>query len=56
MDKSECEEVIRIGFLNDQVDRRLEAYKRVFDVVITNDGPMDFVLALIHSIEVGHDD
>lgn len=43
-------EILRIGFLNDNVDAKLEAYKKLFDVVITNDGPMDWVLQLINQV------
>ena len=36
------EDIVKIGFLNEGVDENLDDYKRVFDVVILNDGSMDF--------------
>lgn len=35
--------VLKIGFLNSNVDVLYEKYKSVFDVLITNDGPMDYI-------------
>ncbi len=46
----EYDTVIKIGFLNDDVDNNLELYKKTFDVVITNDGPMDFVNELLQKV------
>lgn len=43
-------EVINIGFLNEDVENKLELYKSRFDIVITNDGPMDYVNQLIESL------
>jgi cytosolic 5'-nucleotidase 3 len=42
--------ILRVGFLNESVDAKLENYKKLFDVVITNDGPMDWVLDLINQV------
>lgn len=42
--------ILRIGFLNENVEAKLEAYKKLFDVVVTNDGPMDFVVDLLNEI------
>lgn len=42
--------ILRVGFLNDSVDAKLESYKKLFDVVITNDGPMEWVLNLLHEV------
>ncbi len=36
------EDIVKIGFLNELVDENLDDYMRVFDVVILNDGSMDF--------------
>ena len=36
------EDIVKIGFLNEEVDVNLDNYKKVFDVVILNDGSMDF--------------
>jgi len=37
------ETVLKIGFLNRNIDKLLPEYKSIYDVVITNDGSMDFV-------------
>jgi len=44
------EDIIKIGFLNEEIDERLDDYKRVFDVVILNDGKMDFVNNLLKEL------
>jgi HAD superfamily hydrolase (TIGR01544 family) len=41
---------LRIGFLNDKVDELLEHYKKVFDVVICNDGPMDWPVTFVEEL------
>jgi len=43
-------EILSIGFLNDKIEERLESYRQTFDVVITNDGPFDFIFDLIKEI------
>mmetsp|Transcript_2875 Transcript_2875/g.3634 ORF Transcript_2875/g.3634 Transcript_2875/m.3634 type:complete len:89 (-) Transcript_2875:691-957(-) len=35
--------VLKIGFLNENVEKLLPKYKSIYDVVITNDGSLDFV-------------
>jgi cytosolic 5'-nucleotidase 3 len=42
--------IIRIGFLNENEEELLEQFKDNFDVVILNDGPMDFVNELVKEI------
>ena len=42
--------LISIGFLNDHVDELLGRYQSKFDVVITHDGPMDYVNELLNTI------
>lgn len=49
-DGLECSEVISIGFLNDRINERLEVYKKTFDVVIINDGSMQFPLDFVMQI------
>jgi cytosolic 5'-nucleotidase 3 len=39
--------MIRIGFLNEQVEDKLELYKSKFDVVIINDGSLNYVNRLM---------
>jgi len=41
------EELIKIGFLNYDMDKNLEEYKKVYDVVILNDGSFDYINELI---------
>eukprot|EP00854_Cymbomonas_tetramitiformis_P007218 gene7218-8600_t len=43
-------EVLKVGFLNDSVDKLLPKYTDVFDVIIVNDGSMEFVNDLIREI------
>lgn len=42
--------VLKIGFLNDNVEKNLDAYQQAYDVVILNDGKMDFVNELLKEI------
>lgn len=42
--------LIKIGFLNKETERNLEEYKRNYDVLILNDGSMDYVNNLLNEI------
>jgi cytosolic 5'-nucleotidase 3 len=42
--------LIKIGFLNDENEVPLEEFKKAFDVVILNDGSMDYVNELVKKI------
>lgn len=42
--------LIRIGFLNENAEGNLEKFQKNFDVIVLNDGPMDFVLDLCREI------
>ena len=42
--------LLKIGFLNDNVEKNLDLYKDRFDVVIANDGSMDFVSSILKEI------
>jgi cytosolic 5'-nucleotidase 3 len=42
--------LIKIGFLNDDVEKRLEFYNKVYDVIITDDGDMSEVQKLIEEL------
>lgn len=42
--------IIKIGFLNNDIDKNLELYKSEFDIVITNDGDFEFVNKLIKEL------
>jgi 7-methylguanosine nucleotidase len=39
----EYDNLIKIGFLNEETENNLEAYKRAFDVLILNDASVDFI-------------
>ncbi|MDA3840546.1 MAG: hypothetical protein PF572_05625 [Patescibacteria group bacterium] len=45
-----CADIMKIGFLNEEVDENIDNYKRAFDVVILNDGKMDFVNEFIKDL------
>jgi len=42
--------ILRIGFLNENAERSLSAFAKKFDVVISDDGPMDYVNDLLKRI------
>lgn len=42
--------LIKIGFLNEEVDKNLEKYKENFDVVITDDSSAEFVNSLLKEL------
>lgn len=46
----EYDNIIKIGFLNENPDKNLPHYKKVFDAVILNDGDMGFVNKLMKEI------
>ena len=46
----EHEAILKIGFLNKNIEKNKDVYEKNFDAVILNDGPMDFVVSLIKSI------
>lgn len=44
------ENIIKIWFLNKEIDKNIEQYKNSFDVVITDDGDMDYINDLLRNI------
>jgi cytosolic 5'-nucleotidase 3 len=46
----EHKNIISIGFLNSDVENKLETYKNIFDVVIVNDGSFMQVLEILNEI------
>jgi 5'-nucleotidase len=46
----EYENILKVGFLNEDIEKDLEEYKRNFDVVITNDSNMKYVNELVKKI------
>ncbi|CAB1098541.1 unnamed protein product [Ectocarpus sp. CCAP 1310/34] len=45
-----AEETLTVGFLNDKVEERADAYLKAYDVVILGDGSFDFVLELLEQV------
>jgi len=46
---ADCD-IIKIGFLNKKVNGWLDKYKELFDVVVINDGTMEFSLSLLEEV------
>jgi cytosolic 5'-nucleotidase 3 len=46
----EFNEIIRIGFLNENIDENLGEFKENFDIIITNDGSLEFVNNLLKDL------
>lgn len=46
----EYDNLIKIGFLNYEMEQNLESFKQNFDVIIQNDGGMDFINELMSEI------
>jgi len=42
--------LIKIGFLNENIEENLEEYKKVYDVIILNDGSFDYVNELVKKL------
>ena len=42
--------IIKIGFLNEDIEKNLELYKEQFDIVITGDGSMEYINQLLHDL------
>ncbi|MCF7834427.1 hypothetical protein K9M48_00030 [Candidatus Gracilibacteria bacterium] len=47
---SDNKTIIKIGFLNDNIDQNLELFKKHFDILITGDGSMKYVYDLLRNI------
>jgi len=46
----DCDNLIKIGFLNENVEESLEVYKANYDIVVLNDGDMECANALLKEI------
>ena len=46
----DCDNLIKIGFLNDEVKKNLKLYKMNFDVVLLNDTNMNYVNQILHDL------
>lgn len=44
------DKLIKVGFLNEDVEKNLEKYKEVYDIVILNDGSMGYINKLLKEI------
>lgn len=45
------EEILKVGFLNEEKDKLLKSYAEAFDVVILDDGPLDYVNELLEKVK-----
>lgn len=43
--------LIKIGFLNEDIDKQIDSYKKEYDVIVLDDGNMDFVTNLLKNIK-----
>jgi len=50
IDGFEYDNLIKIGFLNENVEENMEAFKKVYDVIILGDPGIDFVDTLVREI------
>jgi 5'-nucleotidase len=46
----DCDNIIKIAFLNEGVEKNMDFYKKKYDVIITNDGSMGYVNNLLKSV------
>jgi len=46
--------ILRIGFLNERIDERIDAFASQYDVVLLNDAPMDYVNTALRRILGSH--
>lgn len=46
----DCKNIIKIGFLNNEIEKNIDLYKEKYDVVILNDGKMDYVNELLNRL------
>ena len=44
------ENLIKIGFLNENVEENLKKYKEKYDIILLNDGNFDYVNELIERL------
>lgn len=50
VDNLKTQTLIKIGFLNEDVENKLSLYQENFDIVITDDGSMNYVLELLKQL------
>ena len=49
-DGFDAENILKVGFLNEKAEENLEHYKKLYDIVILNDPPFDYVVELLKEI------
>jgi cytosolic 5'-nucleotidase 3 len=49
----EFEDIIRVGFLNEKEEESMETFKKVFDIVVINDGSLEVVNEILKVIKEG---
>lgn len=45
------ENILKIGFLNDRIEQKLEEYRNRYDIIIPKDGTLDFLNELLEEIK-----
>ncbi len=50
IDGFEYDNLIKVGFLNENVEENMDAYKKIYDVIILGDPAIDFVDTLVREI------
>lgn len=45
-----CENIIKIGFLNERIEENIDRYKERYDAVVLNDGSMEYVNNLLKDL------
>jgi len=50
LDGFECENIIKIGFLNHDEESLFSEYQKRYDVIITKDGDMSFVCDFLREV------
>jgi len=46
----DCKNLIKIGFLNEKIEENLEEFKKIYDVIILNDGSMEYINKFLKEI------
>lgn len=44
------DQLLTVGFLNEDIEKNLPTFKKYFDVIITNDGPMDVINDIVQTV------
>ena len=50
LDGFDYDNALKLGFLNEKVEEQLEDYKKVFDIIITDDGSIEEINNIITKI------